>query len=427
MLYSANWPAIKGNAVSYACALLMFALPYSIRLTSLATILLLIALIIDSKVEYLKLNLKKASLLLGGLVLLYLMTGFSLLYTENLNQGFFEMEKGITLIVFPVFFSLIHRITKEELHMILWSFVFSNLSLGLICIVYASYKYFFYQINIYFYHDLVGIFNSHATYYSVYLIFSILILIFLYREGAIRWKPKFTIWVIGVFFTVLIYLLGARSTVILFTLAVPLSIFYFIIKSGRFLVGGVIAISFFIIMFTVVNNNPHLKERIIQLKDYKYELSKNHVEGYNGLTTRLAQWESSIEIIRRAPIIGVGVGDVQDQLQEVYIKNYLKYSYMEKFNAHNEFIQTLLGLGFIGLVIFLFSLVSPLYFSFKHGHSLHVCFILLFAYCCLTESMLHVQKGIVFLALFSSIFFNYFFTDNEKPNLSEISNAKLNI
>ncbi|MCX8491977.1 MAG: O-antigen ligase family protein, partial [Cyclobacteriaceae bacterium] len=100
----------------------------------------------------------------------------------------------------------------------------------------------------------------------------------------------------------------------------------------------------------------------------------------------------------------VGVGDVQNKLQEVYKRYFLKYSYMEKFNAHNEYVQTLLGLGFVGLIILLFTLAFPFYLAYKKQEIIYILFIALFAYCCITESMLHVQKGIVFYAFFNSLF-----------------------
>ena len=184
------------------------------------------------------------------------------------------------------------------------------------------------------------------------------------------------------------------------------------IKSRSVVLGGVLMIGFFLLVFFLINGNSNLRERIIQLKDYKYELSQNHVEGYNGLTTRLAQWEASMPIIKEYPIFGVGVGDVQDKLQETYKRHFLKYSYLERFNAHNEYVQTMLGLGFIGLIIFLFALLYPFIQAYRKREVVYMCFIALFAYCCITESALHVQKGIVFYSFFNSLFLSKILKNN---------------
>lgn len=384
--------------------MVVFALPYSIMLTSIAIIVMVVAWLMQPNLKHSLSKLKSSRWVITGTVLIYIMTALSLIYTKDKSVGLFELEKGIALLLFPILFTASDRLSNEAIYKILWAFIIANLSLGLISIAHASYCFFYKNVNIFFYHDLVEIFDSHATYYSLYLIFSLVALFYLYSKKQVPWSPRLLVGGITFFFTIVICLLGARSTVFIFLLASLISIVIYAIKSRSIVLGIGLTTGFFLVVFFVINNNSNLKQRLIQLKDYKYELSQNHIEGYNGLTTRLAQWEASMSIVAEAPIFGVGVGDVQDNLQEVYKKNFLKYSYMEKFNAHNEYVQTLLGLGFVGLIIFLFALAFPFYQAYKKKAIVYLCFIALFAYCCITESTLHVQKGIVFYSFFNSLF-----------------------
>jgi len=389
----------------YACMLVVFALPYSTRFTSYSMILLVIAWLIQGDIKSLLSRLKSGEWLLIGTPILYLVYLISISYSDNLGTALLELEKGIALLLLPLIFASSEKLSRDEINGILWSFIVSNLSLGIICLSYATFQFYSSHINIFFYHDLVGIFDSHATYYSMYLIFCIGALIFLYSRNAIKWQPRLVVIGVTIFLAVLIYLLGARSTVILFTFTSIVFLLVYINRSGNSKVGVLFLIGFLLLVIVIVGNNPHLMERITELKDYRYELSENHIEGYNGFTLRLAQWESSFSLIKKNLLLGLGIGDVQDQLQVVYQKNFLKYSYLERFNAHNEYIQTQLGVGLVGLTILLGSLVIQYYNSYKQKEFLYIFFIFLFSYCCITESMLHVQKGIVFYSLFSSLFY----------------------
>ncbi|MCX8490130.1 MAG: O-antigen ligase family protein, partial [Cyclobacteriaceae bacterium] len=301
---------LRANSFAFSCALIVFALPYSIQLTSLAIMILVIAWLIQGNWRTLLIKIRTAKWFWGSTILIYLLTIVSLAYTDEIKAGLFELEKGVALLLFPILFVSSHKLSKQAMHRIMWAFILSNLSLGLISVVYAVYKFFYEQVNIFFYHDLVQIFDSHATYYSMYLIFSLIALFYLYIKAEVPWAPRLLVGSITAFFTVLICLLGARSTVIIFFLASLVAIVIYIMKTKRIILGLTLMGCFFLLIFLVINNNAHLKERIVQLRDYKYQLSENHVEGYNGLTTRLAQWEASMSIVKEAPILGVGVGDV---------------------------------------------------------------------------------------------------------------------
>jgi O-antigen ligase len=396
---------LKYKVFSFSCMLVVFALPYSIRLTSYSIILLVVAWIIQGDLKFKLSRLKSVDWLFVGTPILYLIYVASISYSYNMNTALRELEKGIGLLLLPIIFTSSKKLLRGEINIILWSFIISNLSLGVICISYATFQFFNSHVNVFYNHELVGLFDSHATYYSMYLLFCMMSLGYLNNRKAIPWRPKIIIGVISIFFIILIYLLGARSIVILFSIASIIVIVNYTIKSKNIGRGVTLGVCFFLLVFVIISNNSNLKERIVQLKEYKYELSENHIEGYNGLTMRLAQWESSISIILNDPILGVGIGDVQDELQKVYKKNYLKYSYLEQFNAHNEYIQTILGLGLVGLFIFLASLMISAYRAFRERELLYLGFIGLFAYCCITESMLHMQKGVVFYTFFNSLFY----------------------
>src|SRR5437016_6103802 len=123
-------------------------------------------------------------------------------------------------------------------------------------------------------------------------------------------------------------------------------------------------------------------------------------------------WNCALELIKSEPILEVGTGDVEDELQKCYTSNqYTSLTYWTdtRFNAHNQFLETAIGLGIPGLILLLSCFIIALYQAYMYKNIMYVIFIVLFAVSCLTESMLERQNGVVFYAFFNSLFaFNKF-------------------
>jgi O-antigen ligase len=397
---------VKNNAFVFSSVFVAVALPFSVQLTTKAILLMVVAWILQNNFKKLLAVLKtdKRVWVFGGL---YLLMAVSMIYTANFRSGMWELEKTAGLLVFPVMLASAKPFDKQQVYFIVKSFVFSNICFGIICLVYAAYVYRDSGTNIFFHHELVKpLFNSHATYYSLYVLFSLVAVLFFYNEQS---NPTVTIKIataaIVFFFSVLIYLLSVRSMILLYSVAVVITIGYYIIKTKNLKVGTALLVAFGIFVWLIVKNNPVLVSRLLEIaQNHEYEMSENTMEGYNGFTTRLAQWESSLAIIKRHPVIGVAPGDVQDELQVMYKQNYLKYCYENKWNAHNEYIQMTLGLGVIGLFIFVNALFITGRLAYQQRDVLSLAFIVVFVYCSITESTLCVQKGVIFYSFFQSLF-----------------------
>lgn len=390
-----------------ATALVAIALPFSIRFTSLAIIFFCVSWLAQTNFRQLSQSLS-GNWLLWLYCIPFLLLTVSLLYTEDTKSGLWELEKAVPLLVFPLLFSSARRLSKENIYCILRAFILSNVAFGVSCLAYAAYRYWTSSENIFFNFDLVKIFRSHPTYYSMYILFCLATLLCLNLESSQKKGWERNKWVVGMIvllFTALIFLLAVRFIFLQFVVLGLVVIYLYIRRTKKLLTGVLLLVGFVATVAFVVATNRVLKERLIQLiESPTYSLSADSMEGYNGFTTRLAQWQVSWYIIKEAPAWGVGPADVQDKLQDAYQNNYLKYSYRDRLNAHNQYVQTSLGLGFIGLIFFIACLVAPAVLAIKQKQFIHLAFLLIFATGCITESMLYVQKGIVFFSLFNSLF-----------------------
>lgn len=101
-------------------------------------------------------------------------------------------------------------------------------------------------------------------------------------------------------------------------------------------------------------------------------------------------------------LLGVGVGNKEAILTGIYHKYSYWAAYM-KYNAHNQFLDTLLSTGLIGLGCLVFWFIQLLLYGFKTNNKYLVNFIMLISICSLTESTLERMKGVAFVILFTAV------------------------
>ena len=115
-----------------------------------------------------------------------------------------------------------------------------------------------------------------------------------------------------------------------------------------------IIISVFIlqnVLYTNSKNNLQALDRSAQLTN---DVSVNY---------RLNLWESSLEMIKDFPFLGVGIGNWKI-LSIKYAKNHID-NYQVPLHAHNDFIQIFSETGILGGLFFMLIFISPFYFLFK--------------------------------------------------------------
>jgi O-antigen ligase len=117
-------------------------------------------------------------------------------------------------------------------------------------------------------------------------------------------------------------------------------------------------------------------------------------------------WKDSWELIKENPVFGVGTGDIKDKLKQKYTDERFFYGAENRFNPHNQFLHTGVALGFMGFIILVLLLTVPAAWAGKDKNYLFVSLCVIIAFNCMTESVLEVQKGVLFFSLFGLLLFN---------------------
>lgn len=379
----------------YALLLIMACLPLSIKLTSISIVVFLFSYIIESTVKVnFQLNWNLLSL---SFLAIFFAIFFSLIYSENMQYAWTNIEKSLSLFLFPLVMVTGFKLSKPQIRLLMNFFAVCQLLLTSICYVvaviksgqlYPSYD----QQNFYYafafardsYTKPIG--GIHPGYFSMYILFSISII--LDRILNAQGKRKIIIMSIAVIFLLVNILLLASK---IHLVVAFLLILYFTISVEKRSIVRVALLAVVLILMTVGYNDGQIRYRLQNELTYSFE-------------DKYQQWSTALKIWSKSPILGVGVGDFQDALNDLYRENGFKDNLGN--NPHNQWLHFLISTGLVGAGLFTFAMFLIILDAFRSRDFACIAFSGIISISMLVESVLATQKGIVFFTIFALLFYS---------------------
>jgi O-antigen ligase len=392
------------------------SLIFSFRAISSISIGLILATgIIKNKIEtktFFHKNLKNFSL--AGCLLLYLLYIISLLYTHNIHEGWNNIRIKSGLLFTPLaicFTNYVNTDTRTKL------FRGYCLALGVASLNCLGGAFFHYlktgETLKFFYHALVSPLHHHAVYFSIFVFIALVFLFEDMRKNTFMFNKPFHIFLL-LYFSVFLFLLSSKLVIVFFLLY----LLYYCIslikkkKTGRMLAIGSLILFITIGSLVLTIRNP-ISERFYELLhgDIKILNQDRFDPGkyFNGLEFRMLQWKFVAEILTENHRwwIGVGPGDAQLYLDQKYILANMYTGDPARsdrgllgYNTHNQFLETLLQTGIIGLIILLALCISLVRMAMqKKSRCVSFIIILLLSWM-FSESVFETQYGIMIFTFF---------------------------
>lgn len=388
------------NILSYTSFMLLlyiaFTLVMSIPLNSVGIILFAVSVLLTQGIKGMYHSFTRKHFYV---IIFYLIHVVGYFYSSNVENAGFELEKKLSLIIFPLFLGAM-TLKKEHVNYIIFSFVLSCfLMLGYLMVI-AIIKLYIFDTNKYFLIGrLPGPVGIHRVYFSMYLVFGIVASIYLIKSQFSKFKYGFIAAIL--MFSIGIFLMSARMCFLIYIiLAVRYLYYYFFVEKKYWM--GILVIAIAGASLATIVTNKIMMDKLTQI--YTGLDKGNSKRNTSSANLRVIKWKSALEVFQSNFLIGVGTGDVNDELVKEYTRKNFYWGIRDKYNAHNQYLETAIALGIIGLVVWLLNLALPFYTSFMAKEYLYAEFIFIFSFCCLTESMLCAQKGVVFYAFFNSLF-----------------------
>lgn len=124
-------------------------------------------------------------------------------------------------------------------------------------------------------------------------------------------------------------------------------------------------------------------------------------EGAPAKLSRSYQWKSALEVYLDHPVLGTGPGDTQAELNAYYEKTGYTFGLIRNYNAHNDYLQTLMAVGPLGLLSLLALLILPFIDGVRNRDFSLIVWIMYFGAVMLSESYFERFHGVFVYSVFS--------------------------
>jgi len=258
-----------------------------------------------------------------------------------------------------------------------------------------------------FQNDITAVANViiiHRPYYGLLGAFAVLALLLFFhkKQSGLIWLALSLAIIYLCLFLAIIY---AKMGLIAILVSMAFLVFCWLAFTKKFTLLFITTLFVLGAAITTYQLKPSVQNytsKILEGKDFSF--SEYNVVLVGSINTRYVNWGCAYVILKENKnwLYGVGPGNSQSLLQSCYkVRN--EWVYQSKMNAHNQFIEELLQNGIAGLVLFTGSLFLPFIIGLHRKDYLYLSFLMVFILCCLTESVLGRQIGIVFYAFFNSL------------------------
>jgi len=392
------------NKISYYHLMLyLLSLPFDRFFSHL----ILISFAVHTIIQFNKNN-KKPFFPLYTLLLqsVFWVTVISTIYSANKQQAFKEWELYLPILLFPLLFCFNSLDLKKYRPQLLLAF-----ALG--CTATIIYLYFDAFATIQYYklpfsailshaftnHNFSEPIDMHATFFSLQIGLALVYMLSLLIKRQST-SNKVLYGVCCFILAVGIIQLSSKSVFVALFLIINIAFPYFLLQGIRRKRFIIITASLSTLVIIGIFNSSNFRERF--LTEFKHDLSKSTA----GETTdpRLARWGIAAEVIGESPIIGHGAGTEITLLQEKYFTQKLYRSYLNRLNAHNEYLSFLIKSGIWGLAIFIATLVYGFKKAIQKKDIVFFSFMLLLAVVSLSENILDADKGVMYYSFFFAFF-----------------------
>lgn len=155
-----------------------------------------------------------------------------------------------------------------------------------------------------------------------------------------------------------------------------------------------------------------MHKRIYELVCEYDDFNQSRDVNGHSLTMRFYFWGAAVKVIRAHPLAGVGTGDVQQELEKIYVESHSPLEKEWYKRPHNQFLTIVVALGITGLLVFLISIIYPVVVFHRFLPILYWPFIILALVSFLLEDTLETQAGLSFYAVFNTLFVSFAYSSS---------------
>jgi len=342
----------------------------------------------------------------------------SVVYSNHKDIGWFDIEVKLSLLIFPIIFIVRNKFIQKYYKYIFIAFassiILENIYLLSIGLYNAE------IVNIWHVSDEeIWRFSSsnlskyiHPSYLAMYNLFVISFLINQFTKQ--KDKLRYLLIVPIIFLSFLIFLLQSKAGLIALSGIILYTSLLFYNKINNKLLKYSLPVFLLISLGFAISQNHRMKSMYTSLVD----IVQTGDSSSKSTGLRFEIWKATSKIIKQNLIFGVGAGDIKHEINKEF-KNHpslLKEAIEKHLNVHNQYLETFLGQGIIGISL----LLALLYLAFKEASKrkewLLTAFLIIIVINFFPESMLNNRAGVIFFGFF--YYYLFLFNKEERQTTS---------
>lgn len=341
-------------------------------------------------------RLKKVVFPMIGLFVLY---AISFCFAVNKDQGILQLTTRLSFLIFPILALGMSRGSKLVQLGLKWGFIFGSgfsmlFSLIRAVITEGGFSGDAFHANVY------GV-NMHASYLALIFIFACALLL---TDKSSSKLIKIGKWgFLGLTIVSIFYLRSLGAFVCIAAIFAVLPIWKTLkTRNWKWLLTlPLYALIFFVGLKSsarISNDVTASLDRVGSWVKSPSNFIESNVNNIESNTVRLVVWTISANMIVQHPF-GVGLGDENDLLMREYYKHGYSGYAERRLNPHQQFLQTGISIGWLGIITLLVLFTYLIISSFKTENLALFIGAICISVSCLFESMLERQVGVIFLSI----------------------------
>lgn len=393
-----------------------FTIPFPILVNNLSIIILGLLWLLTIEKDWSRF--KNIYLLLSSFLPFYLWYTVGISYSHNTNNAFnLVLERSATFLIFPII------LFSSKLDSLSIKNIFYSFTAGFILILCISIGEIL--LKIYYNSEPLSLLitqytrwnfteNSSLSYHTPYMgmhaIFCYAIILVCLNANKLSKLLLKTM--ILILLCLGVYIFGSKLPFILFFLVSLFYLSYLLLFNHLSFAAINICVSLLLLLFiSIIYTN---RDNLISTFRYNTEtdnlywgsLPNRFIKFLEvGDEDRLDNWGAAICAYLKHPVLGSGTGDGLESIQSC--RSTSSWNYLNKVNAHNQYLDIAVRSGIIGLILFLTGIICCFRLSLFYRNRLYILFLISFSIGLIFEDFLDRQKGVVFFMFINTLFLSY--------------------
>lgn len=400
--------------VTIVSCLLMAAFFISPALMSISIAILLLFGMLSLSKNTFSANEKSLKPLIYASISYFIILLISMLISENQEEAQRKLILKLPIALMPLLFFSLRKLTLLQISIIVFVFVFFVYLTGTVSsLIYFQNKEYFDDLILQ--AKPIPIFFGYGIYHIQFSVLNALsVLIGFYfaikNYNKISLFISFSLLMFSSVNLLNLHILSARTGLFGFYLSLFVMVSFYGVKvwetsRKKFFLGLLL---FILLPILFVFISPSLQNRIKNTNEDLQTITKDLNPNDKSVAMRVEAWKTAFILLRNKPL-GIGLGNVEEQMQLQYQKNKTLLTEQNRKNPHNQFLETALQTGIQGFIVFIVLLF--LYFNLYTKSPIGFAVLSLFIFSFLVESMLERQVSIAAWVFF--IPFIYFLNKTE--------------